>query len=198
MLKDISSQVDSLASCTRYIDGERDGHTLTKEIRWNTEEVIRAMKALLELFVDTFSNDKDTGSNYLAQTGIVHEAIERAKLVPSSERDAVRKRWEANLSGLDDGVKEVAQMIDDFNTEDPEELNMDSLKLTDGDDEDEDWDEFDFRPSKKSRPTEEELSRIKIVGLVSMFQSPSTNVHLSCVGSATKDTWFTKVDLRPA
>lgn len=170
VLKDISSQADSLASCACCFDKEHHGVTLTKEVIWSAEEVIRSLKTLLELFTDTYDKKKATGDNYLVQTGVVHESIEKAKLVPTSERDAVRKRWEANLGGMDDGMREVVQMLDDYNTaEEPEDLNMDSMKITDSEDDDgdddDDWGEFDFRGGRASRPTEEELSRIKLVSL---------------------------------
>lgn len=150
-LKDITAQTDALASCACSVDAARHGRTLAKEVRWTTEEVVGAVQALAGVFLDAGAR----AEGYLVKVGTVHEIVERARGVSASNREAVRRRWEADAAGLEDGVREVAEMVAD------EEGGSDDAGdgfAGDG------WDDLGLGPSlPQTKITKEEIANLKTV-----------------------------------
>lgn len=148
-LKDLTAHVDALASCACSVLPARDGRALMRELRWKAEEVVGAVQALLGVFV-ACADSPVAGETYLVKTGTVHETVDRARGVSRSNREAVRKRWEADIGGLDDCAKEVLEMIED----------------KEGDDDDDGgWTDLDsgLPPSESVKPTATEMTRLKMV-----------------------------------
>lgn len=84
----------------------------------------------------------------MVRTGTVHDLIENAKGISKDNIAAVRRKWIENRGSLEDGFREVGEMI-----EDEAEDNND-----DGDD---GWDELGF--GKGSKMSTDELERTKKV-----------------------------------
>lgn len=157
--KDLATHLDALASCTCSIDGRNSGVTITREIRWSAEEVLNAVDALLLVYVGDahFSHEIEEGEGsasegapYLVRTGVVHEAIDRARGLPQNNREAVRCRWDGILGGIDDCFREIKDMIDE------------------DEDESDGWDGWDELLGSKSgsetvRPSDVERARIECV-----------------------------------
>lgn len=168
--KDLAAHIDALASCACSIDCDRHGRALAREIRWAAEEIISALATLLRLYTDnaetTVVDDTSGGStSYLAKTGAVHEAVDRARGVARSNREAVRRRWEIVLGGVNDCEREVEDVAEEGREERDDEAER-TGDVTDMDDEDADWGELGLpQPSKLDavKPSSEELARLKYV-----------------------------------
>ncbi|TDL27467.1 hypothetical protein BD410DRAFT_421482 [Rickenella mellea] len=153
-LKDLASYVDSLTSCACCVDENLHGKTISNEIKWATTEVVTAVQALLsEFFTDDTQTTGSDSKAYLTRVGAVHEIIDRARGVSSCNREAVRKRWEANTTGLQDGVEEVIEMM-----EADGDRPAATLDNPEGDEANDEWGEFGLHGEKA---TDAELVRLK-------------------------------------
>jgi hypothetical protein len=158
-LRDVTKHIDSLASCACSIDPDLHGKTLVREVCWAAEGVISS----LHVFLICFSDESPEQESYLIKAGAVHEAIERARNISKSNLDAVKKRWEADREGLNDCVKEVAEMIEE---EKQSVLGSDDESGDEsfGEDDD-DWGELVASTSKEKtiKATPEDLARLNEV-----------------------------------
>ncbi|KAI5122978.1 hypothetical protein M0805_006857 [Coniferiporia weirii] len=166
--RELTAQTDALVSCACSIDGASNGAALVREVRWAAEGVVNALGTLLGVYAADAQAPgarltRTAGEEYLVRTGAVHEAIDRARYLSSSNREAVKKRWDGVIGGVDDCVKEVQEMLeeeDDENGDEGEDEGEGSDPLG-GDD---DWGELDAAPAshKESvKANEEELARLK-------------------------------------
>lgn len=146
VLMDIRTYVDALGSCACSARADFLGRTFVKEMRWVTEDVLQTLQTLMNYF----GLEKKEEKGYLVHIGVVQEAIDRARRVSNSNIKAVEKVLEANLGGLDDGVKELQDLIEE----------TDETDISD-----DGWNDMEVSALSKSRVkfTEEELSRLKTV-----------------------------------
>ena len=160
-LRDVTKHADALASCACSIHPDLHGKTLARETRWATEAVVNA----LHVFLDCFLDDPPVNESYLIRTGAVHEAIERARSISKSNVEAVKKRWEADREGLNDCVKELAEMIEE-ETADDIESDGESGNSRIGDSfSDDGWGDLGAGSSKRKhvKASQEDLARLNSV-----------------------------------
>lgn len=158
-LRNVTMHVDALASCACSIDPDLHGNALAREIRWATEAVINALNNSLNNFLG------DASDNYLIKTGAVHEAIERARSTSKSNLEATKKRWEADREGLNDCVKEVAEMIEEESSSHSGEEDDRGSAFGDDFGDDDGWGELGVSSSTENhvRASQEELARLHAV-----------------------------------
>ncbi|KLO18842.1 hypothetical protein SCHPADRAFT_935888 [Schizopora paradoxa] len=172
-LKDLRANIDALASCTCSIEASKFGGAMSREARWIAEDVINALRQLFAVFLDAASRSGTNAKTYLARTGAVHEAIDRARGISQSNREAVRKRWTSDMDSLKDCVTEVV------------ELTMEGDGTDDGDGED-GWDDLEIdglSDGDTPKATEDELKRLNSAhnlfkSLLSLFKSISSQLLL--------------------
>ncbi|SJL00391.1 uncharacterized protein ARMOST_03704 [Armillaria ostoyae] len=151
-LKDISDHISALAHCTNMLLPEIHGATLVQEFNNICIDVTKSVKSLLAIFDASETRALESGDEYLVKTGEIHHLIDKAR---SSSGDglsvdnlsAVRKKWHQDSGPLDDGLKELNDMIE-YGGED---------------DEDDEWDELGLGSVKCA--DEKELERTKQVTL---------------------------------
>jgi cyclin-D1-binding protein 1 len=161
-LKDISTHISAVAQCAKLFDPSVHGAALTQEIVSVVTDGIKAIKALLQTFLTLENGEKknhvgigQAGEEYLVRVGAVHEIIDKARSsdgISSENVVAVRRKWTADKASLEDGLREVSEMIED------EETRSDGDD--DGDDDD-GWAEVGI--SSRKRMGEQELERTKKV-----------------------------------
>ncbi|EJD06067.1 uncharacterized protein FOMMEDRAFT_26833 [Fomitiporia mediterranea MF3/22] len=163
--KELVSHVNALASCACSIDGAQYGRTLSREMRWSTEDVLTGFESLLGVYASDAHHrnairEKGTTEPYLVRTGTVHEAIVRARGIPRTNQEAVRKRWQGVLGGLSDCEKEVQEMVTEEEAEGNNEGDSEDEGYGDFDD---DWELDDMKHPKKQNivASQEELTRLK-------------------------------------
>ena len=140
----MGTQITLLTSCTCSIKSELFGRSLTKDIRWASESVVRSVASLMNSLC---ASEQPNLKEYTFHIGIIHEAIDRARQVSRSNIEAVKKIWESVAGGLEDGIAEVQEMLENKGSIDEEE-----------------WDDLDFAPQGESAEfTEVELGRISAV-----------------------------------
>ncbi|KAK0503260.1 hypothetical protein EDD18DRAFT_1137119 [Armillaria luteobubalina] len=152
-LKDISDHISALAHCTNMLLPEIHGATLVQEFNNICIDVIKSVKSLLTIFDASETRALEPGDEYLVKTGEIHHLIDNAR---SSSKDglsvdnlsAVRKKWLQDSGPLNDGLKELNDMIE-YGGEDAEE------------DKDDGWDELGLGSVKCA--DEKELGRTKQV-----------------------------------
>ncbi|PBK78149.1 hypothetical protein ARMSODRAFT_947016 [Armillaria solidipes] len=152
-LKDISDHISALAHCTNMLLPEIHGATLVQEFNNICIDVTKSVRSLLVIFDASETRALESGDEYLVKTGEIHHLIDKAR---SSSGDglsvdnlsAVRKKWHQDSGPLDDGLKELNDMIE-YGGEDDE------------DDEDDEWDELGLGSVKCA--DEKELERTKQV-----------------------------------
>lgn len=155
-LKDISTHTSALVHCTSLFDPAIHGATLIQEIISVLTDVIESIKSLLQTFLSLEaepSSPRKTGEEYLVRVGSVHEVIDNARGSDGISIDnivAVRKKWTAHKASLEDGVREVGEMIED------EEANVSGNY-----DDNSGWNELGMPSGRKME--KEELERTKKV-----------------------------------
>lgn len=164
LLEDLILHVDAFASCACRIKGTIYGQTFTKEVRWSAEDVIGTFISLFASLTANVENSESSQDQvYLIRIGAVHESIERARQIPQNNLEAVRKRWTADVDGVNDCVNEIQEMIEDEGTDvdDEDSSSLDGI----GSEDDDDWGDPATKSStsKSIKATAEELSRLKSV-----------------------------------
>ncbi|KAG7452519.1 uncharacterized protein BT62DRAFT_998549 [Guyanagaster necrorhizus] len=152
-LKDMSNHISALAHCTDMLLPKIHGATLVQEFNNICRDIIKSVKSLLVIFDVSETRVLESGDDYLVKTGEIHHLIDKAR---SSSRDglsvdnlsAVRKKWQRDSGPLDDGLKELSDMIE-YDADDGE------------DGEDDEWDELGLGSVKCL--DEQELERAKQV-----------------------------------
>ncbi|KAK0228536.1 hypothetical protein IW262DRAFT_1455773 [Armillaria fumosa] len=172
-LKDISDHISALAHCTNMLLPEIHGATIVQEFNNICIDVIKSVKSLLTIFDASEMRALESGDEYLVKTGEIHYLIDNAR---SSSEDglsvdnlsAVRKKWLQDREPLDDGLKELNDMIE-YDGEDAEE------------DKDDDWDELGL--GSVMRADEKELERIKQVTLsiIVLYNMTEKNIKVHTV-----------------
>ncbi|KAK0459725.1 uncharacterized protein EV420DRAFT_286608 [Desarmillaria tabescens] len=152
-LKDISDHISALAHCTNMLLPQVHGATLVQEFNGICRDVIKSVKSLLAIFDASETRVLEPGDEYLVKTGEIHHLIDRARSTSGDglsidNLSAVRKKWQQDSGPLDDGLKELNDMIE-YDAEAEE------------DNEDDGWDELGLESVKCL--DEKELERTKQV-----------------------------------
>lgn len=158
-LKELRSNIDALASCSCSIEAQKFGKTLTREARWAAEDIINTLQQLFVVFMDEASRPASDKKGYLAKTGAVHEAIERARGISHSNREAVQRRWTSDMDSFEDCINEVLELTEDG--------GVGGVVV-----DDDGWDDLDIDGSSKGdapKPTEDEMERLNSVCIFGDF-----------------------------
>lgn len=153
VLQDFAKYISGTVHCITLLHG---GATLVKDATGIVKGIIDASHALVQAFLDLTSED------YLVRTATLHDLITVAqgpKGIPKDNLSAVRNHWSSDKESLDDGLSEVARMIEE----------ADGGKQEDGFDDG--WDELGL--GETSPMNKEELNRAKTVQyfLASQFEA---------------------------
>ncbi|KAK0210751.1 hypothetical protein DFS33DRAFT_1378734 [Desarmillaria ectypa] len=152
-LKDISDHISALTHCTNILLPKIHGATLVREFNDICRDVTNSVKSLLVILDASEARVLESGDKYLVKTGELHHLIDKARS-PSGDGlsvdnlSAVRKKWQQDSGPLDDGLKELNDMIK-YGMEEGE------------DDEGDGWDELGLESMKCL--SEKELERTKQV-----------------------------------
>lgn len=188
--KELAAHADALGSCACSFDKDSHGGTLTREIRWLAEDVLSALDNLLRVYGDddhfiqsSTSKLTETGTPYLVRTGAVHDAIDRARELPRTNREAVRRRWDGLLGGLHDCKEEVQELIEDDEGSDEEDGTDGTSGYEDG------WEELLGGSSNGTSPkaSEDEMKRLKHVCTINspppLYDTHRRRRHTNCSNS---------------
>lgn len=117
---DLSTHTAALTHCAQLFDVDVHGATITKEAIATVKDVIEAIRALIQTFlalqIDAGSGTGKAGEEYMVRTGTVHDIINKAKGANGLSEDnlgAVRKKWTENRGALEDGFREVGEMVEE-------------------------------------------------------------------------------------
>jgi len=157
-LRDISIHVSRLGHCVSLFTPATHGATLVREVVAVAEDVVESIQSFIRVFLPLGNNTADKTSPYLIKVGAVHDIIEKSRGPNGLSMDnatAVRKRWTADASSLEDCFRELDEAI----TTESEVINEDR-------DFDDGWDELGVRSGDKMSP--KELERAKIVSFISL------------------------------
>ncbi|KAJ6596892.1 hypothetical protein DFH09DRAFT_1133032 [Mycena vulgaris] len=165
-LKDLADHVSALFHCTSLFVPDTHGATLVQEVGSLIKDAIESIRALVQKFLEIEANDSrqssgQAGDEYMVRTATVHNVVDRARALSATNLLAVRKRWTEDAASLDDGFREVADMVEDAESTDTED--SDDAMFDDG------WEEIGIGKSQKMNP--EELDRTKKVhGILRLAQ----------------------------
>ncbi|KAH7930771.1 hypothetical protein BV22DRAFT_1077993 [Leucogyrophana mollusca] len=122
VLQDITKHTSGLIHCTDLLNPEIHGATLRAEITYSIENIIRSIRALVQTFLNFATRGPPrtssgaAGEEYLVRTGTVHDLIDKARAakgIPKDNVSAVSQKWKQDRASLDDGIREVGDMIED-------------------------------------------------------------------------------------
>ena len=165
-LKDLTTHMTALTLNAQMFDPNVHGATLTKEVLQIVQDVIEAIRALIQTFLALQTNagggSGQAGEEYMVRTGTLHNLINTAKSAKGISKDnhgAVRKKWMDDRGSLEDGFREVGEMIEE--AEGNGEEDEDEFADEDG------WDELGLGKGRKMEP--DELERTKMVCVQSLI-----------------------------
>ncbi|KAJ3802865.1 hypothetical protein GGU11DRAFT_444204 [Lentinula aff. detonsa] len=138
-LKELSDRIAAISHCINMFNASIHGATLVKEVNIVAVDVVESMRTLASVYleIEKFGERSRFGDDYLVRTGAVHSIIEMARSedgLPNDNLTAVRRHWSKDTGGLEDGIRELGEMIEDARSE------IDTSE--DG------WDELGIEPSK--------------------------------------------------
>lgn len=170
-LQDLSNYIAAISHCVSMFDASVHGTTLAKEVASVAIDVVETVQTLATVFlqIEGSSERPRTGDEYLVRTGAVHSVIDIARHAEDglSENNltAVRRLWFKDAGALEDGVREVVEMIED----------VQSGITTESED---GWDELGLEPSQPL--SEQELKVAQKVNIVNpLSKSKSTSHRIS-------------------
>ncbi|KAJ3919144.1 hypothetical protein F5877DRAFT_78367 [Lentinula edodes] len=166
-LQDLSNYIAAISHCVSMFDASVHGATLAKEVASVAIDVVETVQTLTTVFlqIEGSSERSRTGDEYLVRTGAVHSVIDIARHAEDglSENNltAVRRLWFKDAGALEDGVREVVEMIED----------VQSGITTESED---GWDELGLEPSQPL--TEQELKVAQKVNILNPFQKVISDI----------------------
>ncbi|KAJ7109375.1 hypothetical protein C8R44DRAFT_635330, partial [Mycena epipterygia] len=166
-LKDLADHVSALFHCANLFVPDAHGATLVQEVLSLVKDVIGSIRALVQKFLEIEAHDSrqssgQAGDEYMVRTATVHNVLDRARRLSANNLVAVRKRWSEDAASLDDGFREVADMVEEAESTDDIEDSDDAM-FDDG------WGEIGIGKSQKMDP--QELDRTKKVhGILRLTQ----------------------------
>ncbi|KAJ7452413.1 hypothetical protein B0H11DRAFT_1876433 [Mycena galericulata] len=167
-LKDLADHVSALFHCANHFVPDTHGATLVQEVVSLVKDAIGSIRALVQKFLEIEANDSrqssgQAGDEYMVRTAAVHTVLDRARKLSASNLLAVRKRWSEDAASLDDGFREVADMIEEAESTTDDIEDSDDAMFDDG------WGEIGIGKSQRMIP--EELDRTKKVhGILRLAQ----------------------------
>ena len=157
-LNDVSNQIAGLSHCIQLFDPTRHGASFIREIESTYRDVVSSVQSLAQIFLyfvlDTSGPSTSSGTSgegYLVTTGAIHARIEQARGpvgVSADNASAVCKIWNLNQECLEDGLRELAETIEDQGS-----------SSTDDEDEDDGWNELGIGSGEKMSSAEFERSK---------------------------------------
>ncbi|KAI9566430.1 hypothetical protein HD554DRAFT_2025334 [Boletus coccyginus] len=126
VLRDLAQHVSALAHCARLLHNDLHGASLTKHVTARVRDIIDALRALVQSFLDS------PGEAYLVRTATLLDLITSARSpsgIPRDNQAAVHCAWQSDRDALEDNLQEIARMIKDAES---------------GDTPDDGWDEIGF------------------------------------------------------
>ncbi|KAJ6547562.1 Grap2 and cyclin-D-interacting-domain-containing protein [Mycena capillaripes] len=164
-LKDLADHVSALFHCANLFVPDVHGATLVREVHSLVRDAIESIRALVQTFLEIEASGSrqssgKAGDEYMVRTAAVHNVLDKARALSASNLLAVRKRWSEDAASLDDGFREVADMVEEEeSTDDAEDDEM----FDDG------WGEIGI--GKGQKMSAEELDRTKKVhGILRLAQ----------------------------
>ena len=106
ILETLSQHIENFSGCAGAFDGNRFGNSLSNEARLAAQDVLQAMKVLLNAYANNFA-DPDSSQ----RTGSVHDACDRHRNLSMDNREAVAKIWKNDQEALKDALKEVGELL---------------------------------------------------------------------------------------
>ncbi|KIJ69400.1 hypothetical protein HYDPIDRAFT_172811 [Hydnomerulius pinastri MD-312] len=158
LLQDLAKHTSGVAHCTGLLAENIHGATIVKDVTNRAKEIIEALRALVQTFLNHTARGPQTassgasGEEYLVRTGTLHELITKARGPAGISKDnqsAVHQYWKADKESLEDNLHEVDRMI------------QEAEGVDEGDDFDDGWDEIGLGDSGKMN--KDELARAKNV-----------------------------------
>ncbi|CAE6509429.1 unnamed protein product [Rhizoctonia solani] len=120
-LTEIARDVARLAHCARLFSVS--GPTIQSEATWASEEVLDCIQTFLISFTRskaTETSPEESKAALMLRVGSIHNTIDRIKTSFSVDnRAAVIKRWQSGSSHLDDAMREVKEMIEEAESDNP-------------------------------------------------------------------------------
>ncbi|KAF9264693.1 hypothetical protein L218DRAFT_925160 [Marasmius fiardii PR-910] len=110
-LNDLSKHISALSHCAKLFSSIEHGATVTREAVDLAKNVVEAVKVLLRTFLER----EQPTNEYLVKTGTVHDIIEVARSSNGLSKDnisAVRKKWKEDSEPLEDGARELKELIE--------------------------------------------------------------------------------------
>ncbi|KAJ7155968.1 hypothetical protein C8R43DRAFT_417146 [Mycena crocata] len=162
-LKDLADHISALFHCANLFVPATHGATLVREVESLVKDAIESIRALVQKFLDIEANDAressgQAGDEYMVRTATVHNVLDRARALSTNNLLAVRKRWSEDAASLDDGFREVADMVEEGESGEEEDAMFD-----DG------WDEIGIAKSPKMEAEEVERTK-KVHGILRLAQ----------------------------
>ncbi|KAF7363445.1 hypothetical protein MSAN_01000300 [Mycena sanguinolenta] len=172
-LKDLADNLAALFHCSNLFIPEAHGATLVREVQTLVRDAIESIKALVQTFLDIETSGSRQGSGqagdeYMVRTATVHNVLASARTLSANNLRAVRKRWSEDAASLDDGFRETADMIEEAESTEDDDVD-DGEELDDG------WGDIGIVKGEKMIP--DELNRTKKVhGLLRLAQLLHTRI----------------------
>ncbi|KAK7014864.1 hypothetical protein R3P38DRAFT_3321745 [Favolaschia claudopus] len=164
-LKDLSDHVSALFHCANLFVPHIQGATLVREVHSLVRDAIESIKALSQTFLEIEASDSRQGSGqagdeYMVRTATVHSVLDKARALSPDNVAAVRKQWKEDAASLEDGFREVGDMIDEEESE---------ADVQDDDDFDDGWGGIGIGKSQKMTLEERDRTK-KIHGILRLSQ----------------------------
>lgn len=165
LLDDLANHPPALAHCTRLLHDDIHGAALSKDLRSRAKEIIGALRALVQTFLNNAAHGPQltstgaAGEEYLVRTATLHDLVTDARSpsgIPKDNQAAVYRAWKSDRESLEDNLQEIATMIKHAQSDD------ESDQLDDG------WDDIGLAPS--TNMDEHELARANNVSYLSTSQ----------------------------
>ncbi|KAG1756776.1 uncharacterized protein EDB91DRAFT_1241824 [Suillus paluster] len=162
VIVDLTKYTSSIAHCINLLNADLHGGTLIKEVQHNATVILEALRAVVQTFLNLAARGPSirsgaAGEDYLVRTGALHDLITQARGtngIPKDNISAICRKWKQDLGALDDGLREVSEMIEGV-----EGSESDNLE---GDDDDDGWDELGLSDTG-AKMNQDELARAKNV-----------------------------------
>ncbi|KAI3610864.1 hypothetical protein WG66_007027 [Moniliophthora roreri] len=163
-LNDLSKHISAVSYCSKLVDPNEHGATISQEIADVASSVTDALNSLVKTFLETEALGEHAGSgDYMVKTGSVHDLIEAARSSNGLSKDnlsAVRKKWTEDTEPLEDGTRELKELIESAGDEG-------------FGDEDDGWDELGLGGTEPLSSEEAERA-----SKASLFSEGYCNIHL--------------------
>ncbi|KAJ7582717.1 hypothetical protein C8J56DRAFT_955554 [Mycena floridula] len=184
-VKDMSDHVAALSNCSMLWSVH--GATLAKEVSTIVHDIADSAKSFLTIFLTVETTENGRGSDeYLIRTGAFHNLVEMTRGsdgLSKDNRSAVSKVWVRDLQSLEDGMREVTEMIE----------SQDDEK----DDQDDGWNELGIESGEKMDG--HELERAKQVrALLRLSNALHKRIAVEFLSPSSHESFIMDLDMLPS